>query len=307
MEETTGELTETRPVAVPASALPEATPEENRVAPSANPCPSCGAGLSGGSQPPRCVYAIGQVLARYPNLSIEKEMAQAAGRSDTAGLTDPQVLHTVLSKPENRYLAKEICWVLTIGGCESYILHASDPGDLNLLIETLRPNPSPTDLDVVIGLMGPVAEPQWCNSLLVPIVNIKQVYSFKREELIKAIPKPDKISAKEFAPMAEELLDRILQIVGNAGLTADHRALNYLAVRYPGFYTAVGTAFNNNQSLTSVEVRPSPLGGGTRIVVDCILAFTDRTTDVISKQFVTVDVTHCFPFLMRKLSPYFDR
>lgn len=38
-----------------------------------------------------------------------------------------------------------------------------------------------------------------------------QLYSFHREALIKSIPRPDHISADEFAHVAEELLDRTLE------------------------------------------------------------------------------------------------
>ena len=72
---------------------------------------------------------------------------------------------------------------------------------------------------------------------MVPIVVFDQIYSFHREELIKAIPKPEKDSAKEFGAASEELFDRIMQMTDNAGATDDHRALNYLAVRYPAIYT----------------------------------------------------------------------
>jgi hypothetical protein len=44
---------------------------------------------------------------------------------------------------------------------------------------------------------------------MVPIIAFDQIYSFDRDALIKAVPKPDKTTAKEFAP-AEELFDRIM-------------------------------------------------------------------------------------------------
>src|SRR5882672_12742487 len=47
------------------------------------------------SYPP--VYALGRILPRFPNLGAEKEFAQAAGRAETAGLTDQQTLYSVLS------------------------------------------------------------------------------------------------------------------------------------------------------------------------------------------------------------------
>jgi hypothetical protein len=42
-------------------------------------------------------------------------------------------------------------------------------------------------------------------------------------------------------------------------------------------------------------------------VVEVVFSFTNRNTDVVEKQFVRVDVTEEFPFLVTKLSPYFDR
>jgi hypothetical protein len=42
-------------------------------------------------------------------------------------------------------------------------------------------------------------------------------------------------------------------------------------------------------------------------VVDVIFAYTNRATDVVEKYFVRVDVTEQFPFLVTKMSPYYDR
>jgi hypothetical protein len=53
-------------------------------------------------------------------------------------------------------------------------------------------------------------------------------------------------------------------------------------------------------------VRRSPLSG-TRSIVDVVFAYTDRTTDFTEKFSVRVDVTEKFPFLVSKMSPYYDR
>ena len=85
-------------------------------------CPTCGSVAPeavSGSATAGFVYAIGRVEARFPNLSAEKEFAQATGRADTAGQTDQQTFSTVLSRRENRYLARQLCWVLTVQGQES--------------------------------------------------------------------------------------------------------------------------------------------------------------------------------------------
>ncbi len=147
---------------------------------------------------PPLIYAIGRVEARFPNLAAEKEFAQATGRTETAGKTDQGALQAVLSKRENRYLVRQLCWVLTIQGLETYLLVPREPADFDLLVEAIRPAPSPNDIDVVIGLRGSIAAPEMCNGLMVPIVAFDQIYSFDRGALIKSIPRPEKTSAAQF-------------------------------------------------------------------------------------------------------------
>jgi hypothetical protein len=266
------------------------------------PCPTC---VSAEASAPVHVYAIGRVEARFPRLSVEKEFAQATGRGDTGGQTDQEAFHYVLSKPESRYLARQLCWVLTVQGLDTYILHPRDPTDFERLIEAIRPHPSPMDLDVVIGRRGPIASADLCNGLMIPIVVFDQLYSFDRNALIKAIPRPEKIGEEQFAPAVAELFDRILQTTDNAGGSDEHRAVNYLAMRYPGIYAKASEEFARDFSLTGVDVRPSTLSGARKIA-DVIFSYTDRNTDFTEKFRVRVDVTEEFPFLVTKLTPFFD-
>jgi len=315
MEETElNEQTTTEPTALTTSQV-IAAPVNNRnhtaLRPHVSPatCASCGAAMDyspTGSIEPSYVFAIGRVEMRFPSLAVEKEFAQATGRANTKGLTDRAAAHAVLSEPSNRYIARQICWVFTIEGLETYILIPRDPADYDQLLAAVRPQPTPLDLDVVVGLKGSIAPPDMCNGLMVPIVAFDQIYSFDRDSLIKAIPRPAKASAKEFGPAAEELFDRIMLAADNAGCMDDHRALNYLAVRYPAIYATAADMFGKNSSLTGVDVQASPLSS-TRKVVDVIMTFTNRETDVDDKFFTRVDVTEEFPFLVTKMSPYFDR
>jgi hypothetical protein len=274
-------------------------------------CATCGGTLGsnpngGGMTVYSYIYALGRIELRYPRLTVEREFAQATGRAETAGLTDRQALHTVLSQRSNRYLVRQLCWVLTIEGLETYILQPRDPADFELLVEALRPAPRPTDVDVVIGMHGPIAPPELCNGLMVPIVMFDQIYSFDIDSIISSIPRPEQISPEQFGPAAEELFMRIMQMADNAGAIDEHRALNYLAVRYPAIYAQTAESFGRNSSLTAVDVRPSRLSGVRRIV-DVIFSYTNRQTDVTEKFFVRVDVSEEFPFLVTKMSPYYDR
>lgn len=94
------------------------------------------------------VYAIGRIEARFPSIAIEKEFAQVTGLSSTAGLSDRQVQHSVLSQRENYYLVRKMCWVLKIEGIETYILQPRCAGDVGPLVDALRPTPRPTDVNV---------------------------------------------------------------------------------------------------------------------------------------------------------------
>ncbi len=290
---------------------PVYTDSGNRISPQAcgGSCASAGtanASNSGVAVEPNFVYALGRIEPRFARLGLEKEFAQATGREKTNGLTDREAMHKVLSKPENRYLVRQLCWVFTIEGLETYLLIPRDSSDLDMLVEAVRPAPRSTDVDIVIGMKGPIAPPEMCNGLMVPIVAFNQIYSFDIDSMIKSIPKPDDMNKKDFDTAAEEIFTRVVQMADNAGATDEHRALNYLAVRYDRIYGLAAECYGKDASLTAVEVRPSRLSV-TRRIVDVIFSFTDRNTDVTSKYYVRVDVTEEFPFLVTKMSPYYDR
>src|SRR5262249_24983172 len=151
-----------------------------------------------------------------------------------------------------------------------------------------------TDLDVVVGIRGPLAPPDICNGLVAPMVLFDQIYSFDIDELIGALPRPPDIPPARFTPAAEEMLARIMQGADNAGATDEDRALNYLAVRYAHLYATAAEQFSRDAALTSITTQPSRLSGARRII-EVVFTFTHRATDVASAWFVRVDVTEEFP------------
>src|ERR1700730_6754624 len=177
-------------------------------------CPTCGGvagSQNGGTASSSYVYALGQIEARFPRPSVEKEVAQATGRAETAGRTDQQAFHDVLSRRENRYLARQMCWVLMIQGLETYILVPRDPADIDLLCSAIEPHDSPW-ISLVIGTRGPIAPAEFCNGLMIPIVFLDQLYTFSHESLIEAIPRPEGADAQQFGAASRELFDRIMQM-----------------------------------------------------------------------------------------------
>jgi hypothetical protein len=109
----------------PAGTVPAAVPRDRPTIRGGADCPTCGDGM--GSTPPLSyVYAIGRIEPRFPQLAIEKKFVQATGRAETKDLTDRQALHNVLAKRENRYLARQLCWVMTIEGLSTSSLASGD-------------------------------------------------------------------------------------------------------------------------------------------------------------------------------------
>ncbi len=155
-------------------------------------------------------------------------------------------------------------------------------------------------------MKGPLAPPTFCNGLTVPIVAFDQIYSFDTNSLFASILRPKEAKADQFKAAAKEVFGSVIRMTDNAGAMDEHRALNYLAVRYPALYTTVADAHAGNASLSAVEVQSSRLSG-TRRIMEVIFSFAHRTTGVVEKHSVLVDVTEQFPFLVPRMSRYFDR
>jgi hypothetical protein len=239
-------------------------------------------------------------MPRFPSIGIEKEFAQLAAAQSTAGLSDRQVLHQVLSRPEHRYLARELTWVLAVQGVETFLLVPPSDAELDQLIAALQPRDG-EHLETVLGLQGPMVE-----EIGLAGVHLTRVYSFALNELIASLEKPENASDESFRDAVQELLDAVLQMAENAGNSDDYRAVNYLAMRYPAIYSLIVDRFAKQQSLVDLDVQDSRLAG-RRAIKDVILTFIDRRTQVLQKFFTRVDVTELFPFLVSGLQPYFNR
>ena len=258
---------------------------------------------------PAFVYALGRIEPRFPSLGVEKEVAQVLARMDTAGLTDRQAMKALLEDSDNRYLVRSLCWVFLIEGMETYIVVPRDPADLHLLIESYREEARRDDIDVVVGVRGPLAPPDMCNGLTVPVVAFDQIYSFDRDHLLESIPLPHDLPAEradQFRSTAGGLLEQFRQLADNAGATDEHRAVNFLLLRSPQLYATATEQFDRDFAFQGVDVRTSALSG-VRSVVDVVLSFRNRESDLLEQQSARVDVTEEFPFLVSPIGPYFQR
>jgi hypothetical protein len=140
---------------------------------------------------------------------------------------------------------------------------------------------------------------------MLPIIAFDQIYSFDRQSFLTSIPVPDGVPAGEFRFLAGELLSRIMLRAGNDGSADEHRALNYLAVRYSAIYALASEQRQQDYSLSAIHAHRSPLARA-RDILDVIFTYVGRESHAVDRFFTRVDVTDKFPFLASRLSPYFD-
>jgi hypothetical protein len=274
-----------------------------------------GACTCGGGGPSQFVYVLGTVGFCYPDPSVEDELRTVA---DTLEIghdrkSPRQWHHQVLSRPEARYVARQLCWTLTVEGQPAYYLILRDLRDLDDLIECLtRPEPEKAsghheDLDLFIGTSSLIPVEK-CAGLSMPVLVVDQLAALKRSGLVKAfrLPPNGKKPAKgKAAPNPEDLFRWLVQSADNLGDTDEYRALNYLAVRGADVYQKY-FEMAVDHDLDSIKVISSRLARERRIV-DPVFAFKHRETGVIKKFFVRVDVSHLFPMIANSLTEYYDR
>lgn len=261
-------------------------------------CASC----AGSGDEPGYVYAIGRINARFPSIDIEKELAQVVRGTETVNLTDREVLHQVLSQPENAYIAREMCWVFSVGGVEAFTVVPKSGIELAELIGSLALGSQPGATNVLIGTRSPMSLPaSACGGLSLPTVLASKIYSFSVDEFVKALPLD-----KGQVAAGQDLLNRITHLIDNVGDLDEHRAVNYLAMRYPAIYSLVIENYARDQSLQGVGISPVSTRSQRRLV-DVTLRFVSRKTDVRELYAARVDVTGMFPFMVTALRPVFEK
>jgi Cupin superfamily protein/PatG C-terminal len=272
------------------------------VAPAAGGSGGC-ATCSGQSEAPLSnVYAIGRVSARFPSLDVEKELSQVIRSSETVNLTDRGVLHHLLSQHDNAYIAREMCWVFSVAGTETFTIVPRSGSELAELVAALAQGSGGGETSVLIGTRAPQGlGSATCSGLTLPAVVAHKIYSFSAEVLVKALP-----LAENQIDAGAELLDRITNLIDNVGDMDEHRAVNYLAMRYPAIYTLVADNFARDFGLQGVATHPVATRS-PRKLIDVTLRFASRKSDASELQAARVDVTGIYPFLVTPFHSVFER
>jgi hypothetical protein len=294
------------------------------------------------------VYVVGDVDIRCPDPSILVELETIAltlSKQDQGSdmpekfriaeqSEDSQSLrdwyYRVLRRPEARYIARKLSWILKVQGQPAYYLSLRDLNDLSDLIECLslpedHDDDYYNDLAVIVGSSS-LTPVETCRGVLAPVLAVDQLFRFSLDAMyghIVARSEENNGALHKMKVSEQNALKEIFYILAqssdNFGDTDGGRALNYLAVRYAPIYeeyllkctplTPVKDGADRAFYLVGVTATASPL---TRVsvgkrIVDVIVAYQNQKNSVVQKYSVRVDVTYLFPMIVNHYGPYIDR
>ncbi|MCB9758410.1 MAG: hypothetical protein H6739_01085 [Alphaproteobacteria bacterium] len=300
--------------APPAPAAP-APAASGPVNPQGCACGGSGAGVAPAPGFMGHVYAIGQLRFQFPNRSVTQEFNQASGRLQNV-MPDSWLPFAVLGQGRNVYLARDTCWVMQVPGpnpagrggdpaqpVDAYILKPRSIAELNEMVDAIQPRTGEIVYIAAIGSRGPVAPPEICNGLQLPVVVVNQLYGFTETDFVNGVSGATGVSVSSVA----STFNKLMSLSDNAGATPEHRAINYLMLRYPNIYTIVDQLLNDGTgpySFSSITARKADVQG-VREIVEVVMHFTQRVTQVRIQWSCKVDTTGQFPFMVAPLSPYY--
>jgi hypothetical protein len=197
------------------------------------------------------VYAIGRLTTQFPTLGVEKEFTQLTEGVEQGGLIETALLRRTLDAPENRYLGRHLCWVFTTQHVDTFAVLPRDDTDIARLVEMISPAASENIIHVMVGRSTRAELDSPCAGLGLPAVVADQLLAFTLDEFAEALPGGDTTSVeeasggdqaelperdqdrKQFQAVIRELFLRLTRRAENRGIADEHRALNYVALRYP--------------------------------------------------------------------------
>jgi hypothetical protein len=263
------------------------------------------------------IYAYGSVSARFPSLSLEKEFYQAlepppprqpSNQFDVENTVDVDVLnqelnrtdllYSVLSKPENIYIAREMVWTFQDrAGVMEYLIASGSDENVTTLVNAIAPGRDglPAALILIAELVSPSAHSGLMNA---PTVRLTAL----RSPLVPTGTGGD-----------DGTFQQVQSLLINLGASNGDRALNFVLLNHGDFYTTT-------QSLLQ-PIRGTPTAYGFVIVsagtlakkvnqdeiVDVIFTYAPETSGPRIQYYASVNVTGLFPFIVVPFTKYLPR
>lgn len=133
-----------------------------------------------------------------------------------------------------------------------------------------------------------------------PRYALDQLISFGIDEFASRVPRAKDMAEESFADTVRTIFTRIVRRADNTGMSDEHRALNYAALRYPALYEVAARAAARSMMLSGIETGADATTDGRRVVT-VRLAFRGTTTEVAERYACRVDATEEFPFVVSSL------
>ncbi len=260
----------------------------------------CEAGSAAKTQLVPFVYVAGRIRPHFPSLAIEREFSHALGDQWPHGGPDAATLYKILSKPENKDIARQICWIFDLDGVDSFAVAPSDPADILELLASLKARAdNKHDYDIVIGSY--TGDQVSCGNVQLPLVSFDQLATIDTGDLINSLPVPTGIPEDKFRKHARALFELLLDRAARSGATDERRAITFLTFRSHTIYDRFAEAVEAGERLVCVDACRSKISE-VRNVLDIVFGYeTDKAA--VDKHAARVDVSEEFPFLFGELAP----
>lgn len=279
------------------------------------------------------IYAYSKIQAYFSSLSVEKEFFQAIEEDSSIALDDKNlyrirnqselkqlneqlnqkdILYKTLSKPENYYIAREMCWILQIQEyINLYTLQSVNNYHLSQLISALKPekNVDQQQRIAVLGQFIPSASNPECQALGLSTVKLTNLYRPNPEMFYTQARKDNSGLNKE---QFNQLVTELLQLAQNEGRTDADRALNYLLLsHYTLYLLAYNLLYNNNckdknasgyrlNDIQSEDAYPD----SSQHVVKLVFIFESMGSGSTEKWFCSIDTSAEYPFIVENLKRF---
>jgi hypothetical protein len=261
------------------------------------------------------VFTVGRLRAGFPDSGLQQEYAQAASVHPDAPVESSE-LKAVIAQPDNRYLARQVCWTFTAqSGDDACTVLPRSEAELDDLIDLLAPEGA-EPIQALVGSPAATRTPFGCWAGDLPAVWPVQVLSFAMDEFTDAMAsehQPDADEKADVAPLREnpqyrasvhDLFVRLTQRSGNVGVTDEDRACNFLALKDSPSYALNWQARTEGKNLTNITARA--MFKGARRLVDVRFVFRHHQTHLTETYHCQVDTTDLFCYKALPLSPTYD-
>lgn len=240
------------------------------------------------------VYATGKLRPHFEDISLEHEIAHVAHHMAADGRLGDAKLHEVLSRPENRYLARKVAWIIDLDCGPSLFCVSSDPADVSMFSRSIMSRASlKRGFETVVGALRGEVE---CAGQRLPRLACDQVLTLSMADVIAALPAPAELADTEFRRDARILSRLLLERANHFGVSDEQRALTYLMLRDSKAYSSFAAHRAAGERLISIGVQAAH-GSSARKQYDVGFIY-EAENGAMTRDAVRVDVTLEFPFLV---------